>query len=767
MGAVLGPIVFFPQGVLHDPPHFPIMTSRHSLPTAFFFIALFALLNTNYSHAETLVTRQPLRNVSLFVADGGQHRLLVKFNDDLRIRAVLDGGLQSSARADLAGLQQFATSRQIRFSQLIELTDDKIEFLQNRGAQNSGIAQPDIRGMMIVAVEGANSNELLNLGKELQQRPEVEWVYLEHLGVPPPGDIPPTTPNFVNLQNYRGPNPGMNVNYLWMLGGMGQGIRLSDCEYGWNASHEDLNDINIHPEPGQTPDPSVHANEWDEHGTAAVGIAAAPVNGYGIDGIAVNATIYTYPEYTVEGGYRRTTCIANAIANSNAGDIVLLEMQATGPGGDYGPAELDPSVWTVVKNGTDAGVIVVAAAGNGAQNLDSAPYEEYRGRGDSKAIIVGAGTANIQHLPTSFTTYGARVNVHAFGWSAFSIGYGGYAEIGNDTNQRYAWFSGTSSASALVAPSCAALQSRAVQVLGRRLTPLEMRQILMDTGIPQGAGWHIGPALNLKKASERLCSYLANPTDTDQDGIGNLCDNCPNASNADQSDTDSDGMGDACDIDMDNDGVINTADNCNYTPNPSQTNSDTDSLGDACDNCDFTNNPEQYDENDDGVGDACDGQLHIESYTLPNGYLGQPYSYRFWAVGGLEPYSWVQVSGDLPYGLDFEGGTSGTLSGIPNYSSTFYFSIACRDAGSPAKVDTLAVSLTVLSPPYICGDPDGNRAVNISDAVYLIAYIFSGGSAPVSTIAGDANCDSMVNISDAVYLTSYIFSGGPAPCAGC
>jgi hypothetical protein len=746
---------------------FAMKSGSRSLLTAILSFVLLAFSNADYLLAETLATRQPLRNVPLFAVDGFQHRLVVKFNDNLQMRAVPSGGLQSLAKADIIGLQQLAASKQVRFSQLIRLSDDEIEFLQNRGAERSGIAQPDLRGMMTIVVDGAGTNDLLALGKELQQRPEVEWVYIQHLGVPPPGDIPPTTPSYVNLQTYRGPDPGMNVDYLWIRGGLGQGIRLSDCEYGWNASHEDLNDINLHLESGQTPDSLVHTNEWDEHGTAAMGIATAPANGYGVDGIAVNATIYTYPEYTIEEGYRRTTCIAHAIANSSAGDVVLLEMQETGPGGGYGPAELDPSVWTTVKNGTDAGVIVVAAAGNGAQNLDSAPYDEYRSRGDSKAIIVGAGTANIQHLPTSFTTYGARVNVHAFGWDAFSLGYGDYAEIGGDPNQRYVWFSGTSSASALTAPSCVALQSRAVQVLGRRLTPLEMRQILMDTGIPQGAGWHIGPALDLKKASEKLCSYLTSPTDTDSDGIGDACDNCPTATNANQTDTDNDGLGDACDPDIDNDGIMNAADNCNYVPNLDQQNHDTDSLGDACDNCDFVANAEQYDENLDGVGDACDGKLHIESYSPPNGYLNQPYSYRFWAVGGLEPYTWEIVSGDLPYGLGFLGDTVGTLRGTPNYGATFFFTVACRDSNTPAKRDTLSVSVRVTDPPYICGDADGSRVVDISDAVYLIAYIFSGGSAPSPLLAGDASCDQTVDISDAVYLINYIFSGGPEPCTGC
>lgn len=64
----------------------------------------------------------------------------------------------------------------------------------------------------------------------------------------------------------------------------------------------------------------------------------------------------------------------------------------------------------------------------------------------------------------------------------------------------------------------------------------------------------------------------------------------------------------------------------------------------------------------------------------------------------------------------------------------------------------------------VCGDADGNSIVNISDAVYLIAYIFGGGPAPVPLLVADSDCNGIVNISDAVYLIAYIFGGGPAPC---
>ncbi|TFH65063.1 MAG: hypothetical protein E4G91_03815 [Candidatus Zixiibacteriota bacterium] len=67
----------------------------------------------------------------------------------------------------------------------------------------------------------------------------------------------------------------------------------------------------------------------------------------------------------------------------------------------------------------------------------------------------------------------------------------------------------------------------------------------------------------------------------------------------------------------------------------------------------------------------------------------------------------------------------------------------------------------------LCGDADGSSNVDISDAVYLIAYIFSGGTAPNPLGLGDATCDNIVDISDVVYLIAYIFSGGLAPCAAC
>jgi len=118
-------------------------------------------------------------------------------------------------------------------------------------------------------------------------------------------------------------------------------------------------------------------------------------------------------------------------------------------------------------------------------------------------------------------------------------------------------------------------------------------------------------------------------TDTDGDQVSNDTDNCPLVLNQDQSDLDNDGLGDVCDTDTDDDGVVDTNDNCPYVPNSDQGNSDNDTLGDSCDNdddndnilddednCILIPNTDQSDYDADGAGDLCD--LDYDGDLVPN-----------------------------------------------------------------------------------------------------------------------------------------------------
>ena len=111
--------------------------------------------------------------------------------------------------------------------------------------------------------------------------------------------------------------------------------------------------------------------------------------------------------------------------------------------------------------------------------------------------------------------------------------------------------------------------------------------------------------------------------DRDGDGVEDGDDNCPDVANPDQADADGDGIGDACDdpedTDSDSDGVLDGDDNCPDVANPDQADIDGDGVGDTCedgdadgdgspdeeDNCPDVANPTQLDSDGDGVGDAC------------------------------------------------------------------------------------------------------------------------------------------------------------------
>ncbi len=454
----------------------------------------------------TLKPRTPLPRAPIGAAPTGPARVVVKFRDEVQARA--RAGQVSLAEGE-TGTHALAARQRLRFTPLIPLADAELDRLAQDAATASGTAQPDLAGFMIVDGPGVTVAGLDRIVEELQRLPEVELAWIERLQVPPPGDIAPATADLVPLQTYRGSATGVDIDGAWALGARGAGVRLSDVEYGWNPAHEDLMDRDLHPEPGQTPAPDVATNGWDEHGTAVAGITSGVVNGYGVSGLAPDADLYTYPEWTVEGGFRRSAAIAAAVTASQPGDVVMLEMQAYGVDNELVPAEYDPAVWTIVKSATDKGVIVVAAAGNGNADLDSAAYDEYRARGDSGAIIVGGGTADAVH-GRYLGSYGTRVNLQGWATDVATTGYGGLGPSIDDKHQRYGYFNGTSAATPIVASAVLAVQSVAVARVGQRLTPAEMRELLVRTGTAQGGTTpgHIGPLPDVAAAVTALGANL-------------------------------------------------------------------------------------------------------------------------------------------------------------------------------------------------------------------------------------------------------------------
>lgn len=60
-------------------------------------------------------------------------------------------------------------------------------------------------------------------------------------------------------------------------------------------------------------------------------------------------------------------------------------------------------------------------------------------------------------------------------------------------------------------------------------------------------------------------------------------------------------------------------------------------------------------------------------------------------------------------------------------------------------------------------DFDPQDAIDISDLIYLVDYMFTGGPPPQCEEEADVDASGSIDISDLVYLVDYMFSGGPPP----
>jgi hypothetical protein len=79
-------------------------------------------------------------------------------------------------------------------------------------------------------------------------------------------------------------------------------------------------------------------------------------------------------------------------------------------------------------------------------------------------------------------------------------------------------------------------------------------------------------------------------------------------------------------------------------------------------------------------------------------------------------------------------------------------------------VDGFTITKFHCEDPWICADVDADgEEPNISDLVYLIDYMFNGGTPPPNPSSVNFDFDQEITISDLVFLVDYMFNGGAVP----
>lgn len=480
--------------------------------------------------------------------------------------------------------------------------------------ENTALAPPEtlwIINGIAATVPVAALNGLVN-------RAGVDVVYLNETVELPPAAVPagaPGDPAFTywNISEIRATD-------LWEFGYYGTGVVVATMDSGVDALHADIgpkwrggNNSWFDPH-------YQHATPFDAsgHGTGVMGLLVGG-NAGGFDmGVAPDAQWISVKIFNDQD--------QSDLAKIHQGFQWLLD-----PDGDQNTADAPDIVnssW--VLQGTEgeclgefasdiavlktAGIAVVFSAGNSGHKSDTSMSPA----NDPAVMSVGATDSSQRVLRTSSRgpsacDGGIYPKLVAPGKDVLTAGL--TSNGANPTS--YAFSTGTSFAAPHVAGAIAVLKSA---FPGASMAEIESAISdgaldLGDSGLDNNSGAGL---IDVVGAYTLLSGSNPPPSDTDQDGVADNVDNCPDVPNASQLDTDGDGIGDACDAltDSDGDGVADDVDNCPGTSAgtpvdasgcplpPSDT--DSDGVADDVDNCPVTPNSDQLDTDGDGIGDACD-----------------------------------------------------------------------------------------------------------------------------------------------------------------
>jgi len=310
--------------------------------------------------------------------------------------------------------------------------------------------------------------------KSLLGREEVEEAYVEAGPYPPP--VNPTDDPRSSSQAYLDTAPGgLDARWAWGVTD-GSGVGFVDLEQGWTLNHEDLAAAGINIISGLS-------NAFHGHGTAVLGEVVGVDNTVGVVGMAPKASARVVSQYRTTTNYSTADAIVSAVQVMSPGDVLLLEAQTGFNGLSNLPVEIESATFDAIRHAVDAGIIVIEAAGNGANDLDTVVDSANRLRlnrssgdfRDSGAIMVGAASSAAPHSRLSFSNFGSRID--CFGWGE-NITTTGDGWQGTSTTAYTSGFGGTSGASPMVAASALLVQSWRKKTQNLHYSPDVMREIL-------------------------------------------------------------------------------------------------------------------------------------------------------------------------------------------------------------------------------------------------------------------------------------------------
>ncbi len=300
-----------------------------------------------------------------------------------------------------------------------------------------------------------------------------------------------------------------------LLGGAGSpAIRIAIVDAGVDRQHPDLAEAIAGVFDAVDEPPSANPQDFDSHGTACAGLAAAiPNNGQGIRGFGGGCSILAVRAMYTSGQPRRWKMSGFAIARgiswavANGADVVSLSLFMRHPHRRV----VNAIKYALTKGRNGKGCVVVAGTGNDVNGSPAGVKFPALLPGVIAVAATDEEDAPIQ-LGNGFSwgsAFGREVALAAPGtrhWTTDNTAKAGANLLPSPTGDYMDWFDGTSSATAVVAGAAGLVLSA-----NPKLTAKRVREILCSTAEPvttvtyvNGHNERVGTGrLNLRAAVEK------------------------------------------------------------------------------------------------------------------------------------------------------------------------------------------------------------------------------------------------------------------------
>jgi subtilisin family serine protease len=296
-----------------------------------------------------------------------------------------------------------------------------------------------------VRLPAAAAPDLATMGKDRR----LAYVEGDAVGIP---DVVPNDPLYTSQSHFRDmqyQDLDIQAEQAWELQNDASSVTAAIIDDGFLLTHPDLagrfvpgydcgnNDTNPSPDPDGT---------WYAHGTGVAGLlAAAGNNGIGVTGVCWNVRIMPLKHHNdFSNDYCSLSATLAAVDRAVAAhvDMIVCSFHYLGYEVDVSPGS---QFYRSFKAASDAGIIVVAAAGNDGLDIDDPANARYPACFDFANVVTVAMTDNSALVAQASAHGSETVDISAPGIALMSTW------VNPDRQATYLTIGGTSASTPLVA----------------------------------------------------------------------------------------------------------------------------------------------------------------------------------------------------------------------------------------------------------------------------------------------------------------------------